>query len=383
MMDLRKMDGTKLPWHMLKVHKVMDLQERIMPIYIDAGIAKKCCAKCVYCYGKNQNLSGEMIDPNILVARCAEAPAIGIKGIGFVGDGEPTMNPGMYDALDAGNGNGLDMAISTNGILVNTEDKVRKILRNCVWMRFNLSAVGGERYKAIHGVDCWRTVESNILMMADYKHKYGYNCDVGLQAVFVPGMMNEDVVKLAEFAVSSGVDYLVVKQCSLPDGNKAVGEISFDPAEYDNPKTIQALKDAESLSCDRTKIVVKWKIIGQKGRRPYDGCPSIAFLPQMSGNGDIFPCGQMFGGREQYAKYKIGNVHDNTFKEIFTSQRYYDVLDEMANKFDVHHDCHGACRQDKLNEWLWNYSNIGDWGKAQLMELGTSFYHKPMGVNFL
>ena len=42
-----RMDGTKLLWHMDRVHKFYRDGERIAPLYIDIGVTKKCNISCI------------------------------------------------------------------------------------------------------------------------------------------------------------------------------------------------------------------------------------------------------------------------------------------------------------------------------------------------
>jgi wyosine [tRNA(Phe)-imidazoG37] synthetase (radical SAM superfamily) len=56
-----------------------------------------------------------------LLQSIRDAAEIGVKSIGFIGDGEPTCNPYVWEALKLGKSVGLDLSISTNGVLLNTE----------------------------------------------------------------------------------------------------------------------------------------------------------------------------------------------------------------------------------------------------------------------
>ena len=294
-MNERRMDDTKLLWHMDRVKELFE-GKRIAPIHIDMGLTKFCNIKCVYCYGINQEPSKKYIQREALIELVSNAKRIGIKSIGFIGDGEPTCNPYMHEALDKAT---CDMAISTNGILLDTEEKRKNVLKNCSWMRFNLSAGTREGYKKIHGVDEFNKVVTNISEMVKLKYLHNYKCDIGLQAVYVPGLMDREMVEESKLAKKLGVDYFLIKQCSLPDENKRVGEIEFDVNKYDSPEVKRMLKFCEDMSTEKTKIVPKWSLMAQKGKRPYDGCPGIPLLIQISGNGDVYPCGQMFQ-KEKY-----------------------------------------------------------------------------------
>ena len=118
------------------------------------------------------------------------------------------------------------------------------------------------------------------------------------------------------------------------------------------------------MSTDKCKIIVKWNVITNKGKKDYKGCTSIPFISEMSGNGDWYPCGYMFGDKPEFKKYKFGNVHKKRLKDIFESKRYWDIVNKMK-KFDVQKGCFGACRQDKCNEFCSNY------------------LARPKGVNFI
>jgi len=355
-----RMDDTKLLWHMDRVRDLFDNDKRMAPIMIDMGLTKFCNIKCIYCYGQNQNPCKDLIKREPLIELVSSAKRLGIKAIGFIGDGEPTCNPAMYEALEKAT---CDMSISTNGVMITSHFQREVILKNCTWMRFNLSAGTKEGYKKIHGADHFERVVTNIKEMLRLRNEEGHKCGIGLQSVYVPGLMDEEMIAESKLAVELGVDYFVIKQCSLPDGNKRVGEIEFDVNDYDSSRVKEVLETCEALSTEKTKIIPKWNLIKQKGKRPYNGCPGIPLLLQISGNGDVYPCGQMFQNKK-YDKYLIGNIHEDSFEKLLNSDKYWDVMKEMQ-KFDVHNDCTGACRQDKINEFCYNYLN------------------KPRGINFI
>jgi len=361
-MDNRMMDGTKLIWHTDKI-KAHYCGARVAPIHLDIGIAKFCNVKCVFCYGKHQVMSPVYIERNPLMNILRDAAEIGVKSIAFIGDGEPTCNPNLYEALALGKNLGLDMAISTNAVLINTEEKAKSVLDSCVWMRVCLSAGTKEGYQKIHGVDKFNTVCDNIRLLVETKRKYGLDCDIGLQSVYVPGLMDADMIEESALAINTGVDYFVIKQCSLPDNGESGMEM-FDINAYDSNKTIDVLKACEGMSTDETKIIPKWKTIKQKGKRPYFGCLAVPFISEISGNGNWYPCGYFFNGDKRFDDIKFGNLQTERMRDIFYSQRYTDILKKMRT-FDVHKDCRGACRLDKCNEFVYQYIN------------------PPKGVNFI
>jgi radical SAM protein with 4Fe4S-binding SPASM domain len=363
--DVRMMDSTKLLYHMDRVIKHFDNGERVAPIHIDMGIAKFCNIKCLYCYGFKQQPAPVFIERLPLIRFVEDAADIGVKSLAFIGDGDPTCNPHMYTALILGKNLGLDLAISTNGVLLNNEHKIRSVLESCKWMRFCLSAGTREGYQKIHGKDYFDIVKKNIELAVEIKHKYGYTCEIGLQSVFVPIIMADEMVKESEFAVKTGVDYFVIKQCSLPDKGES-GMVYFDVNEYDKDYVTECLLKCESLSTEKTQIIPKWNVIKQKGFKPYNNCPSIPLISEISGNGDWYPCGFMFGEDSKFkSEYRFGNIQEQSLKEIFESDRYWDIIKKMRYDFDNKKMCQGACRQDLTNKFVADYLN------------------KPKGINFI
>jgi len=353
----RRMDDTKALWHMDRVIDHFDKGKRVAPVHIDMGIAKFCNVACVFCYGQYQKMAPVYIGREALFRTMKEAGECGVRSIAVIGDGEPTCNPHLAEALDVGKAYGLSLATSTNGVLLDKPATRDSILRNCDWMRFCFSAGTREGYKRIHGKDYFNRVVKNIRDLVEQRDRLESKCDIGLQAVFVPTLMAEEMVEEAKLARDLGVDYFVIKQCSIPAPGENNGMMDFDLDDYDKPEVQDALKRAEDLSTERTKIIPKWNLIAQKGRKPYQGCGSIPLISEISGNGDWYPCGYMFGADSKFKKdFRFGNVEEQSFREILESDRYWDIVDRMK-QFDVQKDCKGCCRQDKVNEFVWKYLN--------------------------
>ena len=360
--DKRMMDQSKLMWHHDRISAYYDRGESIAPVHIDWGLSKFCNVDCVFCFGAFQNKSKDYIPRDVLLNAVREAGESGVRSVAFIGDGEPTCNPNFYDALYVGKESGLDLATSTNGVLLDRPERRKAILDNCTWMRFCLAAGDREGYQKIHRVDKFDKVSENVEAIVRERDEGGYKTDIGLQSVYVPGLMDEDMIKEARFAVDKGVDYFVIKQCSLPEGNRKVGDVSFNPNDYD--KAIDVMKECEAMSNDRTKIIPKYAAMLNHGVRNYENCPAVPLISEISGNGDWFPCGYFFGNKPQYDKYKFGNLKEG-FKNILNSDRYKEITEHFVNEFDSHKDCFGHCRLDPCNTYI------------------DKYLHKPEGANFI
>lgn len=341
-------DGHKLIYHMDRVYSHYRDGKRIYPLHIDIGATKLCNAKCIYCYGLFQKMSEDIIPKHILTNLFADAPSLGIKSITVTGDGEPTLNPAIYEAVGFGKTRGLDISFATNGIALD-KTKLYTLLKSCTWLRFNLSAVSTDSYKKVHGVNQWERVQANILTAVQLKKELGLSCTIGLQMVLMPQCLDQ-VISEAQFALDNKLDYFVIKQYSDP----GCPEMSpFALSWYDHPEVLAVLNRASALSNENTKIVPKWGMIQSKGIRSYDHCVDCPLLFQISGSGKCYPCGYLFGNDE----FCYGDLHHQSLKEILDSELYWLLIKKMRYDFDVHTQCKGCCRHDSTNAFIWQYLN--------------------------
>jgi radical SAM protein with 4Fe4S-binding SPASM domain len=341
------MDSHKLFWHPERVSQWVR-GEKIAPLYLDMGITRSCNISCSYCYySVPENRSSDIIETPALVSFLQEAADIGVKAIGFLGDGEPMLHPGVYEAVVAGKDSGLDMAVATNGVLMQ-EEGLEEFLAALSWLRFNVSAGTPATYSNVMGVDprIFQRVLGNIGRCVAIKRSKGLSLTIGIQMVLIPECL-ADIVPFAAMGRCLGVDYAVVKQCA----ERADDGRSLTAADYE--KNRHLLQEAEALSTDDYRVIIKWGKIEGGGVKRYDRCYGPEFLPQISGNGDLYCCGAFFGNPE----FLIGNINHNSFRELVSGERYAAVMRRVRERVDVHHDCGNNCRQNEINEYLWKLRN--------------------------
>lgn len=344
------LDGSKVLYHRDRIEAYLR-GERIAPITIDCALTTKCTYRCVYCYGKMQLINQfPSIDRETVMGFLDDAADIGVKAISFVSDGESTCNPCYADAIVHGKEKGLDMALGTNGFLL-TEESLNQILPCLTYLRFNISAGEKERYMEIHGVNeaVYDRTINNIRKAVEIKRRDRLSVTIGLQMVLMPEF-EDQIIPLAELGNDLGVDYLVIKHCS-DDENHTLG---VDYEAYD--KMIETMKKAESYSNDNYQVSVKWSKIQSHGHKCYKLCYGAPFIIQMSGSGLVAPCGMFFN--DKYKDFHIGNIKNMRFKDIWQSERYWEIMRKIATPpFDTNRDCGTLCLQHKTNEIIWDIIN--------------------------
>jgi radical SAM protein with 4Fe4S-binding SPASM domain len=162
----------------------------------------------------------------------------------------------------------------------------------------------------------------------------------------------------------------------------------FDMDEYQKAQDI--LKEAESMTTERTKIIPKWTAIKDSvnitkyGKWDFEKCISSPFLCQISGNGDCYPCGFLFGDKEYY----YGNIIQDNLYDILRSERYWEVLKRLAET-PVKEICACQCRHSETLKFLDRITKIykGDLEKSLRQMCGDNYDNlidnPPQHRNFL
>jgi MoaA/NifB/PqqE/SkfB family radical SAM enzyme len=361
-------DGHKLNWHRDRAQAWLR-GERIAPITIDCALTRRCTYKCIYCYGQLQANDEKKMTRDVIFRFLDDAAEIGVKAVSFVSDGESTCSPHLYDAILRGKSNGLDMALGTNGFLLKDE-RLEEILPALTYLRFNISGAEPKRYAEIMGCreSDFLKVINTIKKTAQIKNEKRLPVTVGLQMVLLPQFADQ-VIPLARLGKELGVDYTVIKHCSDDED----GKLGVDYSKYFG--LIELLKEAESLSFENYLVKVKWSKILSGGKRNYTQCYGPPFIMQFSGSGLVAPCGMLFNSK--YKKYYIGNICEQSFKEIWKGDRYWRVIGLLASKqFNAQRMCGSLCLQHKVNEFLWKLKR----GSISMSEV---HHGKPAHVNFI
>lgn len=362
------LDGHKLLWHKDRIEAWLR-GERIAPITVDCSLTRRCTYRCVYCYGQLQANDEKRMTRDVIFRFLDDAAEIGVKAISFVSDGESTCSPYLYEAILRGKNNGLDMALGTNGYLLKDE-RLEEILPCLTYLRFNISGAELQQYAKIMGCkeDYFYKVYNTVKESVRIKKAKKLSVTIGLQMVLLPSFADQ-IIPLAKLGKELEVDYTIIKHCS--DDER--GTLGVDYSKYF--ALVDILKEAESLSSDGYLVKVKWSKILSGGKRKYIQCFGSAFIMQFSGSGLVAPCGMLFNRR--FKKFHIGNIVEKSFKEIWQSKRYWEVINFLASdRFDARTMCGSLCLQHNVNEFLWDLKQ----GNASLETPKTE---PPLHINFI
>ena len=191
---------------------------------------------------------------------------IGVRGVSLISDGESTLSPAYVPFIEHAGNIGIDVGNATNAWDWGPE-KVDRVLPHLSWVRFTVAAGTPSRYAEIMYKDSSHTevfdnAIKNIKYAVELKRKLGLKVTLGIQMVLMPEFKDE-IIPFAKLGVDLGVDYAVIKHCS----DDEEGSLGVDYSLYED--MYEDLNEAESLSNDTTKVIVKWSKIFDGGVPEY------------------------------------------------------------------------------------------------------------------
>jgi MoaA/NifB/PqqE/SkfB family radical SAM enzyme len=322
------LDSHKLSYHYDRV-KAWEAGERIAPVSVDMSLTRACSAMCSFCYAMMQESqtrsSIKTIDALNLLDDFAE---IGIRSVSLVSDGESTLAKSYVPFIQHAAELGIDVGNATNAWEWGPE-KVDAILPHMTWIRFTVAAGRPESYAKImykgpEHTEVFDKAMKNIKYAVELKKKLGLKVTLGIQMVLMPEL-KEEILPFAQLGLDLGVDYAVIKHCS----DDEQGSLGIDYSKYEALHGL--LEQAESMSNDTTKIIVKWNKITDGDKPTYQRFYGPQFLLQISGSGLVAPSGMFFNAR--YSKLHIGNFVDTRFKDIWRSENYWNAMNYLASPY--------------------------------------------------
>ena len=315
------------------------------PIYVEISPTGICNHKCLFCHYNYLGHEGKFQKGKIpeLIREFAQ---MGVKSLVFAGNGEPTLHTDTIESIKLAKQLGLDVALSTNGALLK-EEHFEILASNLTWIRFSFNAGSSENYAYVHQTksDDFDKVIENIKKLKATKDRLKSNITIGTQFVLIPE--NKDfALNHGKMLKSLGVDYFSVKHFYNHSHN------DFEVKEQIEDNFIKELSlEADKLCDDNFKFLVR-STANLSSQRDYNKCYGLEFIVFIDENGDVFSCFS-----HQYDKKTImGNIFENSFKDIWNSQQKKDSIEYINNCIEKN-NCQPNCRHHQINNYLWHIKN--------------------------
>jgi MoaA/NifB/PqqE/SkfB family radical SAM enzyme len=320
------LDSHKLAYHTDRV-LAWEAGERIAPVSVDMSLTRSCGAMCSFCYAMMQESQARSsISTSHALNLLDDFAEIGIRSVSLVSDGESSMSKAYVPFIQHAAKLGIDVANATNAWEWESE-KIEQVLPHLTWVRFTVAAGRPESYASImykgpEHTEVFDRAMKHIQYAVALKKRHQLPVTLGIQMVLMPHLIDE-IIPFAQLGLDLGVDYAVIKHCS-DDEQHTLG---IDYSQYDSMYDL--LTQAESMSNDQTKVIVKWDKIKDGDKPSYQRFYGPQFLLQISGSGLVAPSGMFFNAR--YSKLHIGNFTEERFIDIWKSERYWRAMNYLAS----------------------------------------------------
>ena len=366
------LDSHKLSYHPDRV-EAWEAGERIAPVSVDMSLTRACGAMCSFCYAMMQESQARSsIKVSNALNLLDDFSAIGIRSVSLVSDGESTLSKAYVPFIQHASELGIDVGNATNGWEWGPE-KIEQVLPHLTWVRFTVAAgrpnsYASIMYKGPEHTEVFDRAMEHIRYAVALKKRNNLSVTLGIQMVLMPHLKDE-ILPFAQLGLELGVDYAVIKHCS-DDEQHTLG---IDYSQYESLHDL--LVQAESMSNDTTKVIVKWDKIKDGDKPSYKRFYGPQFLLQISGSGLVAPSGMFFNAR--YSKLHIGNFTEERFIDIWKSERYWRAMNYLASPaFDAQTMMGTLPIQHYVSAALDNHAK-----GIERIRPGTG--PKPLHVNFL
>lgn len=323
------------------------------PINAEVAISGACNHRCVFCSVDYMKYIPKFLPKELMHCRMKEMHQLGLKSVLLAGNGEPLLNKDAVAIINDMKNIGLDVALSTNGVLF-TQETAERCMQSLSWIRFSVSAGTEENYKKIHrGKDRdLSRLFHNIECAADTKRKRNLETTLNVQIVMTPDNIHE-VLLLARKVKDLGADRFIAKSVGWFSQTESILKNTINREEfYSNQEELK--EELANLSDENFKCVYRSDRVSKITKeRSYNECMASVFHVCIDSNGDVVPCCAFMGIPEM----SYGNINEKSFIEIWEGNRRKDVLKRL--KDSNLSGCPADCKLDNMNCYLQELINPG------------------------
>ncbi len=336
------------------------------PFYVDLDITNRCnfrCTGCPYHSLENASLQGSVnahqeMDYDFIVKIFNDLSAMKTREVILLGSGEPMLHPDLIDILEEGKSRAFKLTLLTNGTMLRQKEMVTRLIQAGLdQIKVSLWAMSAADFADYSGVKASMFHEILDGIHCLQMEKIQLRKTLPQTFIHFPISVTshsklEDVVKIADTCKVDGVSFSLV----------------YDVAGTSKPLQLQneLLQDLmERLSRLREPLGskgIKHNIDDMLIRLTYGGsiwdtmpCYVGLYHVKIRVDGMVHPCCR--------CKYVLGNLHEQSLRDIWRSERYRELRRMTLNRKELSHfatecDCKYCAfvannfRIHKIDRWL-------------------------------
>jgi len=322
--------------------------EYFPPIQTEVGPTYRCNQRCRWCYTSYLRDRKHLeLDRDTFMKIMKDLGSAGVSSCVLQGCGEPFVNRHTPEAIVTGKASGMDMAVITNGVLF-TEEKALECLPHLSWMRFSALEADARMYAHAHGCPeaQYHRLLQNIQAAARLKNTAGHP-ELVLSTMMVVLDYNwETVPAVTNLARELGLDYIMIRPASSSTRNN----FQWEPDIH--KKHADIIAEAKEFEREDFLVSIRWDAFEGENRKSFpkefQKCYGVEFETLIDSDACVYPCLHFWGSDD----YKIGDLREATFEEIWRSERKAEVFQKLWTEHDLE-SCRQICKQSYINGALW------------------------------
>jgi len=316
------------------------------PVYVEVSPVGACNHRCTFCAVDYIGYKSQFLDTAKLCESLTLMGRNGVKSVMYAGEGEPLLHKDMSCIVNHAKDSGIDNAFTTNGVHL-TDSFLRNCGSSISWIKVSFNSGQRDTYAKIHRTqpkDFDRVID-NLRNAVAWKRANNHDIAIGIQSLLLPENAHtmEDLVLLSK---ELGLDYVVIKPYSQHkySNTQIYKDIDYKPY-LDLGMRLSLHNDDNFNVVFRINTINNW--LNQNQDRY---CKCLA-TPSMWGyimaDGSVYSCSAYLLDD----RFKLGNINEDTFSSIWTSDRKMQNATFVANELDIS-ECRVNCRMDQVNRYL-------------------------------
>ncbi len=340
MLENIRMDSHKLIYHPEVVAR-WQRGENIYPIEIEISPSGACNHRCIFCAVDYIGYEPSFLDKDVILRDIKHMSEHGLKSVICSGEGEPLLNKDMPEIANKIKACGVDVAMSTNGVLF-TKEKAAECLEAFTWVRFSIASMEEFSYNQIQrgNEGDLERVKHNLAECVQIKRDRKLQTTLGVQCLLMPeniGQLHDMARELRDI----GVDYLAIKPYSqhLHSENKI--QVNYEDM-LDLERELRKYEQGGYSIYFRAGAMKK-----MHHKKCYSRCRGLSFMTHIDAKGNVWPCVAHIGD----SRLCYGNIYEKTFEDIWNGEQRKKAEREL-DQMDINKVCREACRLDEINKYL-------------------------------
>lgn len=324
--------------------------KRTGPVHLEISPSGRCNQHCKMCYVDyliQTKAAPSLLSKDIMFKAIREAGEMNVRSIVFCGTGEPLLNRYTPQAICEAGKFGITVGLFSNGVLAQL-DKIKEALHHLQFLKISSTAGSPERYAQLQGDSqkSFAIMLQNLQDILQYKQEHQLQLKVGVSYFLFDGA-EKDVFFFAQKLKSMGVSFLQIKPCGDFLKNN---HYQYEHHTYHNLQEIlqkcASLSDGDFECRIPHERFTNFEESYTEERTLPSRCWALHFTTVLGSCGNLYTC----GGSWYEKQHAYGSLHDHSFREIWNSQRWQDVLHSRSHV--TRKDCFLACRNLDFNRWM-------------------------------